>query len=137
MNTNEEKNAAEFENTIPKVEKPIPKSVPRVPKEKYMLVIFAEKTDKNDIDNVEITVNGNKMVCERGVEVIIQQRYLWAIDNTSQPVYRQVKGSGLKRVGSIQKYSYSVIKESTEKAYKQAKEKARVAVEKTLKEIEG
>jgi hypothetical protein len=88
------------------------------PKEKFFRVRFHVKSNPNDQENVELSVNGETRVIERNKEVVLPERFLECAKHSTYPVFRQLPGKSRKQVGEVQKYPHDVIKEATEAEYK-------------------
>jgi len=94
--------------------------VPRPKKdkvEKYYRVIFNHKSNPNDEDDVTLIVNGETLVCQRGVEVIIPGRYKECADHATYPVFKQRPNEARKQVGTVMVFPYSLVGEATEQEY--------------------
>ena len=97
---------------------------PKVPSETYKEVVFSPKSDPNDINNVELIVQGDPLVCQRGVKVIVPQRYLECADHGTRAVYEQLPDKPRKIVGAVQTYPYTVVRDNvSEEEYLEKKRK--------------
>lgn len=85
--------------------------------EKYFKVIFSEKTSTNDTDDVELSVNGETLVIQRGVEVIIPGRFKICADNATYQQFTQIPGKPRKLRGTIKVYPYQLLGEANEKDF--------------------
>jgi len=91
---------------------------PEVPKEKYYLVQFNEKATPWDTDDVILAVNGEILQIQRGVKVIIPERFKVCADHATYPHFTQMPNEPRKEVGTIKTYPYSEYGEVTEMEYK-------------------
>jgi len=105
----------------PKVEKKA-KEVEKQEFEKYFKVLFSEKTSTNDTDDVELSVNGEILVIQRGVEVIIPGRFKICADNATYQQFTQVPGKPRKLRGTIKVYPYQLIGEADKKEFSTLKQ---------------
>lgn len=87
------------------------------PKEKYYRVIFMDKSSPNDTDDVELSVNAETLVIQRGVEVIIPERFKVCADNATYQQFKQVPGKPRKLRGTIKVYPYQLLGEATESEF--------------------
>jgi len=91
---------------------------PEVPKEKYYRVQFNEKATPWDTDDVILAVNGEILQIQRGVKVIIPERFKVCADHATYPHFTQMPNAPRKEVGQIKTYPYSEFGEVTELEYK-------------------
>jgi len=85
--------------------------------EKYYRVIFNEKASANDTDDVQLSVNAETLVIQRGIEVIIPERFKVCADNATYQQFTQVPGKPRKLRGTIRVYPYQLLKEATKKEF--------------------
>lgn len=85
--------------------------------EKYYRVRFHEKSNEQQQDNVELSVNGDTLVIQRGVEVVIPGRFRECADNAVYPQFRQMPGKVRKTIGSVRIFPYDFIREATKEEY--------------------
>ena len=101
--------------------------------EKYYRVTFNHKSSPNDEDDVTLIVNGEPLVIQRGIEVIIPNRYKEAADHANYPVFRQKPNESRKQIGTVMVFPYSLMGEATEKEYlkllEEGNKKTREAIE--------
>ena len=91
----------------------------KVPKpEKYYRVRFHNKSSPTDADDVQLSVNGEPIVIERGKETIIRERYKICADNAAYPTFTQSPGHNRKVTGEIHVFPYDLIGDATEDEYK-------------------
>ncbi len=85
------------------------KKSPGPPPEEYWRVKFQERSNPNDTELVELTVNCETLQIQRNVEVTIPQRYREAADHATYPKFVQLPDQIRKTVGAIQIYPYTTI----------------------------
>lgn len=85
--------------------------------EKYFKVLFSEKTSTNDTDDVELSVNGETLVIQRGIDVIIPGRFKICADNATYQQFTQVPGKPRKLCGTIKRYPYQLLGEASKKDF--------------------
>lgn len=85
----------------------------KVEEEKCFRVVFANKTNKNDTDDVVLSVNGEVMVIQREKEIVIPERYKVCADNALQAQFRQMPGETRKIVGYVMAYPYRLLGDAT------------------------
>ena len=91
--------------------------------EKYWHVMFSDKTSPNDTDDVELSVNGETLVIQRGVKVIIPDRFKVCADNATYQQFTQVPGKPRKLRGTIKVYPYQLMGEASQKEFFDLKRK--------------
>ena len=89
---------------------------------KYYRVTFNHKSSPNDDDDVTLIVNGETLVIQRGVEVIIPERYKECADHATYPVFRQRPNESRKQVGTVMVFPYSLLGDATEKDFLKQRE---------------
>ncbi len=87
------------------------------PKTKYFKVVFQQKTNENEDEEVSFSLNGTKIILKRGVGVILSEHHLEVIDHAERDQYEQKPGHTRKIVGKVSKYMYSKKEEVTEADY--------------------
>jgi len=92
-----------------------PKIKPNV--EKFWKLQFAPKGSPNDTEDVVLSVNGDVLVMQREVEVVLPDRYRVCADNARVVQYQQRPGEQRKIVGSVRTYPYMVSGEASEEEY--------------------
>ena len=101
--------------------------------EKYYRVVFNHKSNPNDEHDVTLIVNGAPLVLQRGVKVIIPERYKECADHATYPYFTQKPNEARKQVGTVMVFPYSLIGEATEKEYrtllKEGNKKTKEAIE--------
>ena len=107
-----------FEKTAKRAPKKAPgaKKVTEDPQrfeEKYYRVLFLDKSSPNDTDDVELSVNAETLVIQRGVEVIIPERFKVCADNATYQQFKQIPGKPRKLRGTIKVYPYQLIGPAT------------------------
>ena len=90
---------------------------PEPVEENYFKVIFHAKSNVNDLDNVELSVNGESLVIMRDTEVVLPERFLECADNTTFPVFKQLPGKSRKTIGKVQTYPYTKIAPATREEF--------------------
>jgi len=86
--------------------------------EKYYRVRFSHKQNPYDEEDVILTVNGETLVMQRGVDTIIPGRFKECADHATYPHFTQNRpNEPRKQVGSIMVYPYSLLGEATEAEY--------------------
>ena len=92
--------------------------------ERFHKVMFVERMSENETRDVQLMVNGEVLLIERGKEVIVPERFLECAQHTKQPRYKQMPNQPRKVVGYIQTYAYHILeKDVGEAAYKKMKNK--------------
>jgi len=111
----------------------VPRPKRDVSAEKYYRVMFNHKSNPNDEDDVTLIVNGETLVLQRGVKVIIPGRYKECADHATYPVFRQRPNEARKQIGTVMVFPYSLIEEATEQEYlkllQEGNKKTREAIE--------
>lgn len=111
----------------------VPRPKRDVSAEKYYRVTFNHKSNPNDEDDVTLIVNGETLVLQRGVEVIIPGRYKECADHATYPVFRQRPNEARKQIGTVMVFPYSLMGEATEQEYlellREGNKKTREAIE--------
>jgi hypothetical protein len=112
--------------------KPAPKKTPTTKKpaakktieEKFFLVKVPEKARENDLDFIPVGVNGEVLQLQCGSEVVLPERFLFAMDNAMTPVYKKdPEGGDRKIVGMVKKINYSKIREAKKEEFDEMKKK--------------
>lgn len=85
--------------------------------EKYFRVTFSHKQNPHDENDVILTVNGETLVIQRGISVIIPGRFKECADHATYPHFTQKPNESRKVVGTIQVFPYSLVGEANEKEY--------------------
>lgn len=85
---------------------------------KYKRVIFDQKSNPTDANDVVLAVQGFTIKCQRGVETIVPDFILDAADHATYAKYRVVPGEGRKVGERIRKFPYKVIGEATASEFK-------------------
>ncbi len=86
-------------------------------KERFYNVRFQEKGNPNDPDDVMLSVNGETLIIQRGIKVIIPERYKICADNATYPVFRQLPGKTRKQMGRVKVFPYDLLGESSRNEY--------------------
>jgi hypothetical protein len=93
------------------------------PKEKYYRVMFLDKSSPNDPDDVELSVNAETLVIQRGVVVVIPERFKVCADNAKFQHFKQVPGKPRKLRGTIKIFPFQLLGEATEAEFLAMKSK--------------
>lgn len=88
------------------------------PTEKFYRVRFNAKSNANDTENVELSVNGEQRVIAREMEVILPERFLEVARHATYPIFKQVPGKTRKTIGNVQTFPFTVLGEATEEEYR-------------------
>lgn len=83
----------------------------------YYRVRFTEKSNPADDDDVTLAVNGETLILQRGVEVIIPARYKECADHGTYPVFKQLPNKPRKIVAKLQYFPYQYLGPATEEDY--------------------
>jgi hypothetical protein len=86
--------------------------------DKFIKGIWANKSDPNDNDKVTISINGEPITWQRGVEVIVPECYLLAAKNARYPKYTVKPGEGRKVAAIIDRFPFTVTGESSYEEFK-------------------
>ncbi len=98
-----------------KEDRPEPKT--QQPEEKYYRVRFNAKSNPNDTDDVQLSVNGETLQIQRDKDVVIPQRFLECADHTTYDQFRQLPNQPRKVVARLKTYPYNVIAPATKEEY--------------------
>jgi hypothetical protein len=90
---------------------------PKKPVEKYFKVRFHDKSNPEDQDNVELSVNGEVLVLQREKEVVLPERFLICAQNATYPVYKQLPGKQRKIQAWVKTFPFSNLGEADEKEF--------------------
>jgi len=80
--------------------------------EGYWEVIFAPAGNLNDPIDVQLMWEGQCLIMKRMIEVVLPGFYLEVADNATQDNFIQTPKDGRKKIGVIQKYPYTVLREA-------------------------
>jgi hypothetical protein len=89
--------------------------------EKYWRVKFQAKSNPNDSEDVQLSVNGETLIIAREREVIIPDRFKECADHGVYPQFRQLPNQPRKIIGRIKTFPYDTIGPATESEYFKAK----------------
>lgn len=89
--------------------------------EKYWIVRFGPKAHAHDFDNVELTVNGETVICKRETEVCLPDRFLECADHGVHPTFRQLPGETRKITGKVKTFPYDRLREGTRDLFLQTR----------------
>jgi len=87
----------------------------------YSKVIFSPRTDPNQPEQVQLSVNDLMLVCNRGVEVIIPDSHVEAADHATQKsMFFDDRLQEVVNQGELLKYPYSHLGKVSESEYRAA-----------------
>lgn len=92
---------------------------PKVVPEKYYRVRFHPKSEKNQPNDVMLSVNGETLIMPRAVETIIPSRFKECADHATYPEFRQLPNQPRKVVAHIKVFPYDLLGEATEAEFRQ------------------
>ena len=95
-------------------------SVPYV--ETYWWVVFSERGSKEEHPNVQLGINGEWIVAERGKPVVVASRFLENADHTKSDDYTLEADKPLQVTSASQTYSYTRLREATKEEWERRKE---------------
>ena len=81
---------------------------PPAKEEEFLWVTFMPSSSPNDPKDVELAVNGDPLVCQRGIRVVLPARYLEVADHAVHEVYDTLAGHDRKVPRRIQSFPYQV-----------------------------
>ncbi len=80
--------------------------------EGYWLVVFTPQKDPNDPIDVRLMWEGQCLIIKRMKEVVLPGFYIEVADNAMRDHFIQTPESGRKKVGTVQEYPYTVLREA-------------------------
>jgi len=83
----------------------------------YYLVRFDPKRNVGDTEHAEAAVNGNWVTWPRGRETGLRSDYKEVLENAVQAKFTVLPGEDRKQVGSIQTYTFNILKRITKAEY--------------------
>lgn len=89
--------------------------------EGYWEVEFAPASQTSDPIDVKLTWEGQSLLIKRRMPVILPGFYIENADNSTRDNFIQTPEQGRKKVGVIQTYPYSVLREATREEYLEQK----------------
>jgi hypothetical protein len=89
--------------------------------EGYWQVIFSPQQGPNDKKDVQLMWEGQCLIIKRMEEVILPGFYIEVADNALRDNFTQEPGKGRKKVGTIQEFPYTTIREATRQQYLEQK----------------
>lgn len=104
-------------------------------KEKYWKAVFNQRVGPGEEKDVELTVNGEPLIIQRGVETIIPDRYRECADHTTYEIFTQKPNQPRKSVGTAQLYPYALMGEATEEEYLKLKAEGNKKTQEELDKI--
>ena len=102
--------------------------------EKYYKVVFSAKSDPNQMDNVELSVNGETLVIQREHPVVIPERFVECARHARFPHMTQLPGQPRKIVGWVEVFPFSILSEGTKEQFI---EQRRIGTEATRRKLEA
>lgn len=90
--------------------------------EGYWEVIFAPMKGESDTIDVELTWEGQCLLIKRQMAIVLPGFYIEQNDNATKDHYTQTPEQGRKKIGTIQQYSCTVLREATMEEYLAQKE---------------
>lgn len=105
-----------FKNQEPESDQPVAEQ-PVAHEEGYFRVKFHSKSSPNDPEDVVVAVNGEVLVAQRQKECTIPERFVEALKNARQPVFRQMPGESRKIVGEVMTFPFDILGEGTREEY--------------------
>ncbi len=89
-----------------------------VEKTTYKRVKFHSKSDKNQQNDVVLSVNGHTLLLKRDMPIVLPLHFLEAADNATYDQFQT--GSGARKViAKVRLYPYDVLGEATEEDYRE------------------
>tara|TARA_R100000655_G_scaffold109485_1_gene164123 strand:- start:33 stop:554 length:522 start_codon:yes stop_codon:yes gene_type:complete len=85
---------------------------------KFWWVKFAPKSNPNQENQVTLGVNGEMLVMQRNVEVIIPSSYLEVCDHAVVAQYRQMPGEPRRKIGEVKTFPYQLLRPGTQKEFR-------------------
>ena len=85
--------------------------------EGYWEVVFAPASSHTDPKDVQLTWEGQCLIIQRMKEVVLPGFYLEVADNATKDNYIQTPEMGRKKVGIIQMFPYTTLREATRDEY--------------------
>lgn len=85
--------------------------------EGFWEVMFSPAKDANDTVNIRLMWEGQCLVMKRMTEVVMPGFYLEVADHATRDHYTQTAKEGRKKIGVIQEYPYTVLREASMEEY--------------------
>lgn len=89
--------------------------------ETYFWVKFQQRSNPSEQEKVQLTVNGECLIIERGVPVPLPHRFMECADRTTYATYYQEPGVLRKIANYVTTFAYEVIRPATREEYEQFK----------------
>jgi len=86
-------------------------------KEEYSRVVFQEKYTPGQPDEVMLSVNGEVLIIQRGVETIVPKKHLEVADHSLERKFSQSPDQPRKFAGMVKRYQYTYLGPATKKEY--------------------
>jgi hypothetical protein len=90
--------------------------------ETYRRVRFHPKSSEHQMDNVELSVNGETLLIEREKEVVIPNRFVQCARHATYPLFRQLPNQARKLIGSMMLFPFDDLGEGSEAEYNRQRE---------------
>lgn len=94
---------------------------PVPPKEKYWWVTFNERSNETDPEDVQLSVNGETLIIQRGKKVIIPDRYKECAEHALIQKFVQLPDKPRKHLSPIMKFPFTTHGEATEAEFRKMK----------------
>ncbi len=88
------------------------------PVRRFKRVKFHSKSDKNQPNDVVLSVNGHTLLLKRDMPVVLPEPFLIAADNATYNQYQTGSGSR-KVIAKVRRYPYDMLGDATEEEYQQ------------------
>jgi hypothetical protein len=103
--------------------------------EGYWEVVFSPQQSPNDPKDVRLMWEGQCLIIQRQKEIVLPGFYIEVADNALRDHYSHESGQGRKRIGTIQEYPYTTLREATRAEYIEQKTRGdRIQREKLMRE---
>ncbi len=89
--------------------------------ETYHWVKFQPRSNPNEQEKVQLTVNGECLIIERSVPVPLPQRFIECAERTTYPVYSQEPGQLRKVANYVTTFAHEKIKPATKEEFERYK----------------
>ena len=105
--------------------------------EGYWEVQFSPAKSENDPIDVALLWEGQCLIIKRMEPVVLPGFYIEVADNATRDHYTQTPESGRKRIGVIQEYPYTVLREASREEYLAQKTSGDAVMRERLRKDEG
>jgi hypothetical protein len=93
------------------------KQKPAKKAERYFKVRFHDKRHSTEQDSVELVVNGESLVVQRGIQVCIPERYVECAEHAQYPQFSQKPGEDRKCVGYLRVFPFDILGDGTREEF--------------------